>query len=154
MNTQDPEAGGTAGRVEVRVRYAETDQMGRAYHTHYLVWCEVGRTRLLESCGSSYAALEASGVFLPVSRLDARYHRAARYEDRVLVTTRVKRLRSRSVRFGYRLHRLPEGELLAEISTELVCVDGDGKPRRIPREVREALDDTPGSPASTGPEDR
>lgn len=139
--------------MEIRVRYAETDQMGRAYHTHYLVWCEVGRTRLLEGRGSSYASLEERGVFLPVSRLDARYHRAARYEDKVRVITRVERLRSRSVRFGYRLHRLPEEELLAEVSTELVCVDREGKPRRLPTEVREALRDVADDRASTGLEE-
>lgn len=134
-----PGSSGEPGQVEVRVRYAETDQMGRAYHTHYLVWCEVGRTRLMRSLGTSYGELEDRGIFLPVSDLEVSFRRAAEYEDRVRVTTTVQRVRSRSVTFGYELHREPDGELLARARTELVCVDADGSPRRLPDEVRQPL---------------
>lgn len=133
------EGEGLEGRVEVQVRYAETDQMGRAYHTHVLVWCEVGRTRLLAERGPSYRELEERGFHLPVSRLEVTYHDAARYEDRVEVRTRVSRLRSRAVEFRYELARLPEDEPLADVWTELVCVDGSGRPRRLPGDVRSAL---------------
>lgn len=129
----------TPGEVEVRVRYAETDRMGRAYHTHYLVWCEVGRTRLMRSLGTSYRELEDRGVFLPVSDLEVSYRRGAEYEDLVRVTTSVERVRSRTVTFGYELHRQPGGELLARVRTELVCVDADGAPRRLPDRVRSLL---------------
>lgn len=127
------------GTVEVRVRYAETDQMGRAYHTHVLVWCEVGRTRLLSEHGPSYRELEERGVYLPVSRLEVRYHGAARYEDRVEVRTVVERIRSRAVSFRYGVSRASDGELLAEVRTDLVCVDGAGRPIRLPEDVRLAL---------------
>ena len=133
------EGGGLEGRVEVRVRYAETDQMGRAYHSHVLVWCEVGRTRLLAEHGPSYRELEDRGFHLPVSRLEVTYHGAARYEDRVQVRTRVSKLRSRAVEFRYELSRLPEEEPLADVWTELICVDGSGRPRRLPGDVRSAL---------------
>jgi len=113
--------------------------MGRAYHTHYLVWCEVGRTRLMRSLGTSYGELEDRGIFLPVSDLEISFRRAAEYEDRVRVTTTVERVRSRSVTFGYVLHRQPDGELLARARTELVCVDAEGAPRRLPDEVRRVL---------------
>lgn len=136
-----PGSAGSPGRVEVRVRYAETDQMGRAYHTHYLVWCEVGRTELMRSLGTSYGELEERGVFLPVSDLEVSFRRAAEYEDLVRVTTEVERLRSRSVTFAYDLHRQPGEELLARARTELVCVDADGALRRLPDDVREALRD-------------
>jgi acyl-CoA thioester hydrolase len=127
------------GTIDVRVRYAETDQMGRAYHTHVLVWCEVGRTRLLSERGPSYRELEERGVYLPVSRLEVRYHGAARYEDRVEVHTTVERIRSRAVSFRYGVRRASDGELLAEVWTELVCVDDDGRPIRLPEDVRLAL---------------
>lgn len=130
----------TAGRVRVRVRYAETDQMGRAYHAHYLVWCEVGRTDLMRGLGTSYGELEDRGVFLPVSDLEVSYRRAAEYEDTVRVITRVERVRSRSVTFAYLLHRLPGEELLAEARTELVCVDGEGRLRRLPEDVARVLE--------------
>lgn len=123
------------------MRYAETDQMGRAYHTHYLVWCEVGRTRLMQSMGTSYGELEDRGIFLPVSDLEMSFRRAAEYEDRVRVRTTVERVRSRSVTFGYELHRQPDEELLARARTELVCVDAEGAPRRLPDEVRQVLSD-------------
>lgn len=130
---------GAAGRVDVRVRYAETDQMGRAYHAHYLVWCEVGRTRLMERLGTGYGDLEERGIFLPVSDARISYRRAAEYEDRVRITTEVERVRSRTVTFGYELHRRPEGTLLARARTELICVDGGGRPRRMPEELRSLL---------------
>lgn len=113
--------------------------MGRAYHAHYVVWCEVGRTDLMRGLGTSYGDLEERGIYLPVSDLEISFRRAAEYEDRVRITTEVERVRSRSVTFGYELHRQPGGELLARARTELVCVNADGAPRRIPDCLREAL---------------
>lgn len=138
---RDRGSAGEPGQVEVRVRYAETDQMGRAYHGHYVVWCEVGRTDLMRSLGSSYGELEERGVFLPVSDLEISFRRAAEYEDRIRITTEVERVRSRSVTFAYELHRRPGGDLLARARTELVCVNADGAPRRLPDDVRELLRD-------------
>src|SRR5438128_4382864 len=66
--------------IEIRVRYAETDQMGVVYHANYLVWCEMGRTDFIRDLGLSYAAMERSGVSLAVSELSARYHAPARYD--------------------------------------------------------------------------
>lgn len=140
-------AGDAVGRVDVRVRYAETDQMGRAYHAHYLVWCEVGRTRLMRRLGSSYGDLEERGIFLPVSDARISYRRAAEYEDRVRVVTDVERVRSRTVTFGYELHRRPDGALLATARTVLICVDGDGRPRRMPDGLRRLLADRAGEEA-------
>lgn len=128
------------GRVELRVRYAETDQMGRAYHAHYAVWCEVGRTDLMRGLGTSYGELEERGVYLPVSELEVSYRRAAEYEDTVRVTTTVTRVRSRSVTFAYDLHRVPGEEVLARARTELVCVDAEGRLRRIPEDVLRGLE--------------
>lgn len=128
-----------ASTVEVRVRYAETDRMGRAHHTHHLTWCEVGRTAWLRERGVSYADLEEAGVLLPVSRVEVDYRRPAGYDETVRITTRLSRARSRSVTFRYELDRAADGEALARAETELVCVDRSGRVRRLPEELRARL---------------
>ena len=127
------------GQVETRVRYAETDQMGRAYHSHYIVWCEMGRTALMREHGASYAELESRGVMLPVTRIEIEYRVPLRYDDAVRVDTRICSVRSRSVTFEYEVYRSADEVLVARATTMLVCMDGDGKTRRIPEDVMEAL---------------
>jgi acyl-CoA thioester hydrolase len=128
------------GTVELRVRYPEVDRMGFVYHAHYLTWCELGRTELIrDRLGLSYADLEDRGVLLAVSDASLRYHRAARYDERVRVETRVEEVRSRTVTFGYTIVRIGDGERLATARTALICIDGEGRPRRIPPEVAGAL---------------
>ena len=75
--------------VELRARYAETDQMGIVYHSHYLVWCEVGRTDYIRRIGMPYAELEKQGMRLAVSDASLRFHAPARYDDLVRVETSV-----------------------------------------------------------------
>lgn len=125
--------------IEIRVRYAETDRMGRAHHTHHLTWCEAGRTAWLRDRGIAYADLEEAGVFLPVSRVEVDYRRPAEYDEIVRVRTWPSRSRSRSVTFRYRLQRRGSRELIAEAETRLMCVDRDGRIRRLPAQVREAV---------------
>lgn len=127
------------GVEALRVRYAETDQMGRAHHAHYLVWCESGRTALMRERGVSYAALERRGIRLPVARASLEYRGAVGYDAIVRVETRVEAVRSRSVTFAYRILD-EEGRLLARATTELVCTDDAGRPARLPEAVRDALD--------------
>ena len=123
-----------------RVRYGETDQMGLAYHPNYLVWCEIGRTELMRELGVPYAELEAAGFFLAVAEASVRYGAAARYDDLIRVETRVEKVQSRAVTFSYEIHRVePEPDRLARASTTLVSIDGDGRPRALPSEVRELL---------------
>jgi acyl-CoA thioester hydrolase len=130
---------GSRHTVEVTVRYAETDQMGRAHHGVYVVWCELGRTSMMRERGVSYAEIERSGVLLPVTRLEVEYRAAAYYEETVRIETRVESARSRSVRFAYEIIG-PGERLLARARTDLACIDGEGRTRRIPQEVREALE--------------
>jgi acyl-CoA thioester hydrolase len=133
-------AGGHTSRV--RVRYAETDQMGVAYHTHYLVWCEVGRTGLLRSLGSRYADLERDGLRLAVAAASIRYLRSARYDDVVEVVTRVALAQSRMVTFAYDIVGVdPARGLLARAETRLIALDASGSPRRIPGELQWVLAD-------------
>ncbi len=137
---QDDETTGgrPAHAVEVSVRYAETDQMGRAHHGVYVVWCELGRTSMMRERGVSYAELERSGVLLPVTRLDVDYRNAAYYEETVRIMTRVAEVRSRSVTFAYEVFG-PGERLLARARTTLTCTDGEGRVRRLPARVRSAL---------------
>ena len=124
---------------EFRVRYAETDRMGVVYHAEYLVWCEIGRTEFIRAHWRSYADLEAAGVLLAVTEANVRYHAGARYDDLVRVETRLVELRSRSMRFDYRVVRAADGQRLVSASTTLVSVDPSGRGVSLPSEVRQAL---------------
>jgi len=128
---------------QIRVRYAETDQMGVAYHANYLVWCEVGRTEFIRHLGVSYAEMEAAGVRLAVADAHLRYRAAARYDDEITITTRLTNARSRMVSFAYRLtRRRPDGgeELVADASTDLVSIDGQSRPITLPAAFRTRLE--------------
>lgn len=128
------------GAIDVRVRYAETDQMGRAHHRNYLVWCELGRTTLMREHGISYAEMERAGVMLPVSRVEVEYRAPLRYDEVVRLETRVERVRSRDVVFTYRMRRDRDEATVATARTTLVCTDREGRPVRLPERVREVLD--------------
>lgn len=126
--------------LELRVRYAESDQMGVVYHAHYLVWCEMGRTELIRSLvGRSYADLERDGCLLAVADLSIRYHGAARYDNRVRVRTTLTDARSRSVTFEYLITNADTGERLATARTVLVSLDRDGRPTRLPADLRRRM---------------
>lgn len=117
----------------LRVRYAETDQMGVAYHANYLVWFEVGRTEYCRARGFSYATLEReTGSFLVVAEASCRYRVPLRYDDRFVVRTFLKRLGRRVLTFGYLLLRPESGEILAEGETKHVVTDADGRLKSFP----------------------
>jgi acyl-CoA thioester hydrolase len=128
--------------VELRVRYAETDQMGVVYHTNYLVWCEVGRTDFIRARGMSYADMERAGVGLAVSDLSARFHSAARYDDAIRVRTTLVDVRSRGITFDYLITRVDTGQRLVTARTALIAIDSDGKLVSLPASIR-ALFDAP-----------
>ena len=126
--------------LELRVRYAETDQMGVVYHTNYLVWCEIGRTELIRALtGVSYASLEAEGVALAVAELSIRYHGAARYDNLIRVKTTLTDARSRTVAFEYLISNAETGERLATARTLLVSLDPKGRPVVMPDQLRRRL---------------
>ena len=125
---------------ELRVRYAETDQMGVVYHTNYLVWCEIGRTELIRKLtGVSYAVLEEQGVALAVADLNIRYHGAARYDNMIRVRTSLTESRSRSITFEYLITNADSGERLASARTVLVSLDKRGRPVVLPDDLRRRL---------------
>jgi acyl-CoA thioester hydrolase len=131
-----------AGRVErtlLRVRYAETDQMGRAHHMVYLAWFELGRTELMRSAGVAYSELEEQGIKLPVANVEVEYTGAAPYDSLVQIETSVREVRSRAVTFVYDATLAETGEPLARGSTRLICADASGRARRIPGHLSEVL---------------
>ena len=126
--------------VDFRVRYAETDRMGVVYHAEYLVWCEVGRTEFIRAYLRSYAAMEGDGIVLAVADASLRYHSGARYDELVRVETWLTEVRSRTLRFEYRIRRSETGERLVSASTLLVSVDPGGRSIALPPDVRAALE--------------
>ena len=129
------------GTIEIRVRYAETDQMGVVYHANYLVWCEIGRTDLIRQLGMSYATLERDGIGLAVTEASVRYHSAARYDDVIRVRTRLTDVRSRSVTFDYTIENATTTMRLASASTTLASINREGKPVALPAEMRRLMED-------------
>jgi acyl-CoA thioester hydrolase len=132
----------TAGFVtvtELRVRYAETDQMGVVHHANYLIWCEQARTDHMRQRGVSYRHVEAAGVRLPVVEASLRYRSAARYDDLIRVRCWVREASSRRITFGYAIERGDDGQLLATASTALIAVDSNHAVTRLPEAVREHL---------------
>jgi acyl-CoA thioester hydrolase len=125
---------------ELRVRYAETDQMGVVYHANYLVWCEIGRTDFIRRAGRSYADLERDGVLLAVSDASLRFHASARYDDPIRVFTSLTAVGSRGMSFGYRIVRADTDTTLVSATTALVCINRDGRLTTLPREVRTWLE--------------
>jgi acyl-CoA thioester hydrolase len=145
-------AAGETVSTEVRVRYQETDRMGVVYHSNFLVWFEVGRVEFLRSLGASYREMEADGVYFPVLEVGCRYHRPARFDDRIEIRTRAERIRWARLRFRYQVARAEDGVLLAEGWTTHAATDEDGSPRRLPREVLEHI--TPAAENGGGMERR
>ncbi len=121
------------------MRYAESDQMGVVYHANYLVWCDIGRTDFIRELGVSYAELERRGLLLAVSEASLRYHDSARYEDRVVVETRLADVRSRAITFDYLISNADTGLRLVSARTVLVSLDPSGRPSALPAEFRGQL---------------
>jgi len=128
-----------SGATTVRVRYAETDQMGIAWHGGYLAWFEVGRTDLLRGCGCSYRELEAQGLRLPVIEVQARYLRPALYDDVLEIHTRLTGVGGARVSFEYEVRREGTDGPLATGSTSHAAIDLRGRPRRLPEDLRRRL---------------
>ncbi|MFB3883705.1 MAG: acyl-CoA thioesterase [Thermodesulfobacteriota bacterium] len=124
---------------EVRVRYAETDQMGVAYYANYLVWFEVGRSEFCRKRDFSYADLEATGYRLVVTETHCHYRNAARYDEAITVRTWLQSLNSRMITFGYRILRKEKEEVIAEGETRHLCIDSNGKPRSLPKDFAARL---------------
>lgn len=118
--------------TDLRVRFAETDQMGVVHHSVYPVWFEAGRVEWMRQRSLSYRELEESGISLAVARLEVWYRSPARFDDLIRVESTMRSARSRQVVFDYRLTVLPVGVLVATGSSEHVPTDRSGKAVRLP----------------------
>ncbi len=110
--------------------------MGVVYHTNYLVWCEIGRTEHIATLGVRYSELETQGVRLAVADAEIRYHAPARYDDLLVVETRLESVRSRTVTFAYLISHAASGARLVTARTTLISLDAHGKPIALPSAVR------------------
>lgn len=138
-------AGGEAlapvvNEVRLRVRYAETDQMGMAYHANHFIWFEVGRVELLRQLGFSYRDMEHNDdCHIPVVDARCRYRVPVVYDDEIIVRTHLKNVRESLVHFGYELRRANDGRLLAKGETTHIAVNSDKKITAFPEKYMKAL---------------
>ena len=121
----------------VRVRYAETDQMGVVYYANYLVWFEVGRTDLLRHAGWSYRDMETDGFSLPVIDAQCTYRESAKYDDEIEVRTSGALLSAVRVQFTYHVVRPADQATLAAGTTVHATLGRNGRPCRLPKRVQE-----------------
>lgn len=121
----------------MRVRFFETDLMGIVHHAAYFTYVEAGRVEYLRRRGADYRALTERGFHMPVVEARLAYRRTARFDDEIVVETRLAAMTRVTVRFDYEVRR--DAELLVEGHTVLACVDERHKPRRIPADVVEML---------------
>jgi acyl-CoA thioester hydrolase len=130
MNSNDNPA---VNETRLRVRYAETDQMGVVYHSNHLIWFEVGRVELMRQLGFSYRDMERDdGCFIAVAEVKCRYRAPVRYDEEVVVRTRLKGVRESVVQFTYELVRGDNGALLAEGETTHIVTDARMKVAALP----------------------
>jgi acyl-CoA thioester hydrolase len=127
------------GATELRVRYAETDQMGIAHDANYLIWFELARTDFMRDLGVRYRELEEGGLLLPVVDVRLRYRAVARYDDLLRVRCWVREVATRRVIFGYAVDRSTDGQLLATAQTSLMALGTKHERTTIPDLVRQAL---------------
>jgi acyl-CoA thioester hydrolase len=120
--------------TDIRVRYSETDAMGRLHHANFLNYFELGRTEQLRSLGQTYREFEAAGLLLVVTKISVSYHRGARYDDLLQLITMTTRTTLARIDHEYALLR--DNELIATASSTLACVDHQGQPQRLPEWLR------------------
>jgi acyl-CoA thioester hydrolase len=124
----------------VRVRYAETDQMGVVYHANYLIWFEVGRVELMRAMGFEYKAMETEDdCHIVVAEAHCRYDKPAHYDEVLRVRSRVIEWRNRIVKFSYEIFRDADDTLLATGHTTHVICGSNGRPKLLPAKYRDAL---------------
>ena len=122
----------------VRVRYAETDQMGVVYYGNYFVWFEIGRVELMRALGFEYKRMETEDdCFIVVAEASCRYRQSAKYDELLRVRTRIAQAGTRVVKYSYEIFRDSDGALLATGGTTHVICGKDGKPKQLPQKYRD-----------------
>jgi acyl-CoA thioester hydrolase len=134
----------------LRVRYAETDQMGVVYHSNYLIWFEIGRVELMRALGFEYKLMESEDdCYIVVAEASCRYLRPARYDEILRVRTRISQASNRVMKYAYELLRDADGTLLATGATTHVICGRDGKPKQLPEKYRARFRQFAGKPEKT-----
>lgn len=124
----------------IRVRYAETDQMGVVYHSNFIIWFEVGRVELLRKLGFRYRDMESNDdCHIAVADVRCRYKAPAHYDDEIIVRTRLKNMRESLLHFHYEILRADDGSLLAEGETTHIVVNGRFERSQLPEKYRSAF---------------
>jgi acyl-CoA thioester hydrolase len=126
-------------RPVVRVRYAETDQMGVVYYANYLVWFEIGRTEWLRETGWTYRAMEEDGLSLPVIEAQCEYKAGSRYDDELEIRTTGRMVSPVRLAFDYEVVRRGDGVVVATGRTTHATLNRAGRPVRLPARVKELL---------------
>jgi acyl-CoA thioester hydrolase len=116
--------------MEIRVRYQETDGQRRVHHANFLTYFEMGRTEMLRAHGKTYREFEEAGLFMVVSEATVKYHAAADYDDLLLLRTRVEKIGAAHIQHAYEVIR--GTRILVTGTTTVVCVDAEGRVRRLP----------------------
>ena len=125
--------------TQIRVRYAETDQMGYVYYGHYAAYFEVARVEMLRSLGFSYKILEEEGVILPVLNYSIKYIKPAFYDELLKIKIFLKELPATRIRFDYETFN-EKDELINIAETTLVFVNKKtGRPTAPPEDLLEAM---------------
>ncbi len=123
----------TVNETRIRVRYAETDQMGIVYHSNHFIWFEVGRVELLRQLGFTYKEMEKDDdCHIAVVDAHCRYKAPVLYDDEVIVRTYLQNIRDKMIHFGYELLRAGTDELLAEGETTHIVADSQMNPKALP----------------------
>jgi acyl-CoA thioester hydrolase len=125
----------TPPTTQVRVLYADTDQMGVVNNINYLRYFEQGRAEWIRARGKSYKQIELDGAMLPLVEAFLKYREPARYDDLLDIAVRAEEVRAASLVFRYEIRRTADGTLLCEGSTKHACVDRSGKLQRFPAEL-------------------
>ncbi|WP_278286570.1 acyl-CoA thioesterase [Zhouia spongiae] len=127
-------------QINIRVRYAETDQMGVVYHGNYAQYLELGRVEWLRNLGVSYKSMEENGIMLPVISLELKYKKSAKYDDLLTIKTRLKKRPAVKIEFDYEIWNGQE-ELLVQGYTALAFIDmKTNRPTRCPDYILEKLE--------------
>jgi acyl-CoA thioester hydrolase len=130
----------SVNETRIRVRYAETDQMGVVYHANHFIWFEIGRVELLRQFGFNYKDMEREDdCFIAVVDAQCRYKAPVHYDDEVIVRTRLKHVREKVIRFAYELRNVATGALLAEGETTHMAANAKMKPRALPEKYMQVF---------------
>jgi acyl-CoA thioester hydrolase len=124
--------------LQIRIAYADTDQMGMVYYGNYLTFFERGRTELLRAVGLEYKKIEERGFYFPVIHAECDYVAPAKYDDLITVETKLTELTAASITCSYEVKH--DGKLLVKGKTKHPFVNDKLKPVRFPQDIRKILE--------------